>query len=740
LKRFFDAIVIVPLEEEFDSVLDHFSFEEDLSSEQQLMFSVSVRDGVPKILLAKQSRMGRTGSQEAASNCLDSFDAGLLVCLGIAGGLSSDVAIGDVCYTGSIIDVLDNARAGETTTSTQDLALSPTSYSSPQELDILFCVDRLSPATKGDHQAWGVERETIAKQLIPNEFAGKDGKIEKIVRPTVRSGSIACGLVSASPEFNRKLKAIDRKILAIETESGGLFSIAQRQGIPALTVRGISDYAGIDKNRFEQETNNNGRKIAVGNAASFLVRQVNSTRMVAYFDKRRVKRSNAESQLPLLAAEAGDAVCDVLLKQSDAFNNKLRDLAPGHSLQSKGYRLPVPRIRTIDTRLASPGVQDREPIEVREALREARIITLHVPREYPDLSLSWIIANDLVSAQLGERKVVPWVIEGSALQRPRTGIAQLVGTQIQALSLSPIVQNIFIIDDFNFESKSRLAFLKEEIDAWPDAKFIVVTRSRANVLLESEFTKNIASCTARLCDVSFMEISYFLQKNFEMPASASEVVAIRLRETFHKYALSAHPSYFAGIPRGTLNALLQVNRRAELIELAVAGYLSFVVSEDMEPIIKLSRTTREKFLAELALLIRVEGRSFTEAQLTAYADEFSKKFDFQISPARFVALFIEKGILHIEDGTVRFTLPFIESYLLAKRLTESQTEAARYFSAKSTLFDHRTFALYAELGASDLIISDLLKELDSCIRKMSGDSKATPMLLSNSLLACCRFG
>jgi nucleoside phosphorylase len=525
LKPYFDAIVIVPLEDEFDAVLAAFQFVGDLSSEQQLMFSVSLPDRPLSFLLVKQSRMGRTATHEAALRCLDVFNAGLLVCLGIAGGLSSDIAIGDVCYTGSIIDVLDNAKMTDTIVSTQDLALSPTSYSSPTEIGVLFSLDRLNPTTKATHEAWAAERQTIAQGLIPQEFSGKDGTLEKIVRPTVREGSIACGLVSGSPEYNRKLKAIDRKILAIETESGGLFSIAQQRHVPALTVRGISDYAGIDKNTFEHDTNNKGRTIAVGNAASFLVRQFSATRMIAFFDKRRIRHSNDESQLPLLPIETGDDICDVLLRQSDAFNNKLRELAPGHSLHSKGYRLPVPRIRTIDTRSATPKAQEKEPIEVREALRDARIITLHVPREYPDLSLSWILANDLVSAQLGEKKVVPWVVDGNALQRPRTGIAQLIGPDIQTLSASPIIQNVFIIDDFNFGSTSRLVFLKEQIDAWPEANFIVVTRSRANVLLETEFTRNIASCTAGLCDVSFMEISYFLQKNFEMPASASEVVA-----------------------------------------------------------------------------------------------------------------------------------------------------------------------------------------------------------------------
>jgi nucleoside phosphorylase len=726
LKRYFDAIVIVPLEEEFEIALANFDFEEDLTNEKQIMFSVSVRDQRIKILLAKQSRMGKTAAQEAVLNCLDAFDAGTLICIGIAGGLSSDVAIGDVCYSGSIIDVLDNAKTSDTPVSTQDLALSPTIYSTPQEITISICLDRLNPASKANHEAWAEEREKIAQELIPNGFSGRNGKKENIVRPSVREGSIACGLVSGSPAYNKKLMAIDRKMLAIETESGGLFSVAQQRGLSALTVRGISDYAGIDKNKFEEETGNNARKIAIENAASFLARQLGTPRMIAYFDKIRVRRTNEDSQLPLLPITSGDEVFDILVKLSDAFNNKLHDLAPGYSLQSKGYRLPVPRIRTIGTRSGDPRGQ--EPIEVRDALRDARIITLHVPKEYPDLSLSWIIANDLLSAQLGEKKIIPCVVEGGALQRPRTGIAQLIDPQVLTLAGSAIVQNVFIIDDFNFKSKTRLAFLKEQIDEWADAKFIVVTRSGANVILESEFTRNIASSTARVCDVSFMEISHFLQKNFEMSASASEVVAVRLRETFRKYALPAHPSYFAGIPRNTLNALLQVNRRAELIELAVVGYLSFVVAEDMEPII-LSRTTREKFLAELAFSIRADGHSFTEAQLTAYAEDFASKYDFNISPARFVALFIEKRILHVEDGCVRFTLPFIESYLLAKRLTEDPKEAAKYFSVSAAEFDHRTFALYAEMGAADGIV----RELDLSIRQMAADGKANPILLSNTV-------
>ena len=276
------------------------------------------------------------------------------------------------------------------------------------------------------------------------------------------------------------------------------------------------------------------------------------------------------------------------------------------------------------------------------------------------------------------------------------------------------VQPVFIIDNFDFTSKSRLGFLKQEIDAWPSAKFVVVTRSLRNAMLESEFTKNISSCSATLCDISFVELSYFLQKNFEMNATASEVIAIRLHETFKKYDLSAHPSYFAGIPKATLSALLQVNRRAELIQLAVAGYLSFVVMEDEDPI-RLSRTTRELFLAELALKLNVEKLTFTEAQLTAFAEEMSNRFDYGISPAKFVSLFIDKHILHVEDGLIKFTLPFMESYLLAIRLRDLPNIPDKYFSTSKADFDYRTFTLYAELGPSPGMVESISANLDACI-------------------------
>jgi hypothetical protein len=226
--------------------------------------------------------------------------------------------------------------------------------------------------------------------------------------------------------------------------------------------------------------------------------------------------------------------------------------------------------------------------------------------------------------------------------------------------------------------------------------------------------------------ISFAEMSHFVQKNYELDMAACEVIAMRLRETFERYNLSAHPSYFAGIPRNILDGLLRANRRAELIELAVAGYLSFVVAEDKEPI-SLSRTTREKFPTEIAYRTNTRGEHLTESQVTVLASEFAQQFDFGIAPARFVSAFFEN------NGNVTFTLPFVERHLLAKRLIDDPEIATAYFSLDSDIFDYETFTLYAEIGAAPKIAQKVQERLDDIIAELERGRANTPILLSREL-------
>jgi nucleoside phosphorylase len=139
-----------------------------------------------------------------------------------------------------------------------------------------IALHRINPETKPTYLEWTVQRHQNALTLIPNEFTGRAGKKETIRKPVVHEGAIVCGPVSGSPEYNEKLKGIDRKVLAIETESGGMFGVAYNRRVPAISIRGISDYAGagIDKNKFDEETNRNARAVAALNAATFLTHQL----------------------------------------------------------------------------------------------------------------------------------------------------------------------------------------------------------------------------------------------------------------------------------------------------------------------------------------------------------------------------------------------------------------------------------------------------------------------------------
>jgi nucleoside phosphorylase len=81
---------------------------------------------------------------------------------------------------------------------------------------------------------------------------GRDGGEETLDAPQAKNGAIVCGSVSKSKAYNKKLRSIERKILAIETESGGVFAQATAKSIPALTIRGISDHANRDKGELER--------------------------------------------------------------------------------------------------------------------------------------------------------------------------------------------------------------------------------------------------------------------------------------------------------------------------------------------------------------------------------------------------------------------------------------------------------------------------------------------------------
>ncbi|MGE0285232.1 MAG: hypothetical protein AB7I42_01250 [Bradyrhizobium sp.] len=168
MKRYFDVAVILPLEEEFETALSHFKYIGNLSTEKRIRIEVSADQSDLSVLLVKQNLMGRAESINAALDILEEFEVGMLVCVGIAGGLSSDVSIGDVCRTGEIVDLLDNAkitdaatkrqargsRTANTPKTNQVISFSPTHYETPIEVTVALDLDKFLPERRKAYEKW----------------------------------------------------------------------------------------------------------------------------------------------------------------------------------------------------------------------------------------------------------------------------------------------------------------------------------------------------------------------------------------------------------------------------------------------------------------------------------------------------------------------------------------------------------------------------------------------------------
>lgn len=734
-KQYFDIALVIPLEEELIPVMDRFPSVKNRSTGTVFCHVVDSGNPTIRMIVVQQQGMGKTHATNAANFLLDKYDIGLMICLGIAGSLSDDMRLASVCYSGRIADVLDNNKitdlekeSGDDPNET-DTEFSPYHYETPDQFTQALGFARTQPDVRPAYVRWQNGREAAAQAKVPNEVLSPDGKAERLGKPDTFPGVIVCGMVSKSKVYNDKLRKIDRSVLAVETESGGVFAQAKYHGnVPAMSIRAISDYADKDKNRLEQASKGAVRELAATNAASFLHFQINEN---PYFQSAiAARKSDGQTPLPLVPQKADPGILVRTLAAIGAeIDEALRKLSPEYKLQEKGYRLPMPRIRRTPE---DDGTDITDaPMDVKAALARKDRIVLSLPRTYPDKSLPWVIASDLLIAELDDRQVVPIVVDGEAIRGKQSTFGSVVAHDIDKLQAQEGARLVFIVENMPFAYKHRIETILDEVEKYSNAKCVFIARGDDALIGESTFASRSAATHYDSCSISFLEIAHFIQKNFGMSGGDSEVVAKRLRDTFNQFRLDAHPTYFAGIPRETLSALLQANRRAELIQLAVDGFLTFIVAGDKSDV-SLGRTTRARFLRSLALEMRLEKRSFDQAALVAFTKEFAERHDFDINPLLFIRGFEDQGILHFESDRARISLPFIESYLLAVELTSKPNEAERYFVINND-FDFATFDLYAEIGASPAMFMRVCQALEGSIDELRNRNPGENILLSEEI-------
>lgn len=673
-----------------------FPIKIDLSTATQARFEHNTEADNVRLISALSEQMGSQSALLSALKSVDEFAPDMVVMLGIAGALSGDAKIGDVCTSNYVLDVLHNAKISEGKRGPK-LEVAPDSYPIDAELVASFTFLNVHPdfAEAVDH--W-------RRRSLEDEDSHGLGSNVAQEGPKILIGPVACGPVVASKEFKETLKAIHRKVLAIETESGGVFGSLVPSKIPAVVIRGICDFADHNKGDLEEESAGRARRLAMRNASELLKIQVRNERFLNVALRHRSLRAGPDEAQLFPKDEVGpNAVAELEMEIRQALSER----SPEFKAKPDSFYLPIPRLRKIN--LADPTLETEpsKPTDLIECLKQDRRILVRLQRTYPSAALGWSLAYSLIRQQLGGKTALPYVVGGDAINPPRSGFRELLHASFEKCAASLEFARVLIIEEPLFHLKNRMRFLDDQLNGL-DAYVIVVTKAEDAIAATDEFTKKNGFSSYNLAPVSLAETAYFLEKAFDMPAREADAVAIRLDDTFRKFQLDAHPTYFAGIGEETIAALINANKRGELIQLAVDGLLSLIVAAD-KATPPLSRTTRERFLRHLVLETAKRGTPFDDENLLRLAVEFLQDGLLPTAAPDFLQPFFDIGLLYRVNGQVFVTHPFLKSYLLAQALRDDGEFALQYFDPERVYIDHYSFDLYCELGPSGKVIDNVIE-------------------------------
>lgn len=725
-------LVFIALPEEHDRFLAFFPMLNTHSDSQHLFIEHETGKTGLRLVSVLATGMGIDNAHEATIAGIEKFNPNLVVCIGIAGSLTNDLKLGDISVSNEIIDVSQNmkildvlppkrkraAKGGKKSPSTQAktvVELSPKPLPVLPDLVASFRFLRSHPVLKLELARWVEVATDRRRDLIGQPVGEVDIESELVEPPVVEIGPIISGPVVASSSFKETLKKIDRKVLSIETESSGVFRPAISKNIPCVTIRGISDHADINKNALERTTKQAARQLAADNAVTYFKLQLDNPSFI-----RVLELHHAQLGQPNLFGNVEREPDGILRRVSADLNSYLEKMSPEYKHRPNNANLPIPRISrdVIDDNIED--LKPKGPQSIFDALSESRGLYIKIPKSYPNQTLAWSIGQSLLRGEIDEKQILPLVVSGDEITPPSKGIEHATGINPSDPMILRDFTPVIIVSEPRFHSEPRMKELIEELKRFPFCPSIIVSRAETPTEKIDQLKTDLALVDHTTAPVPFHEIANYLETAFEMAPAQADSVATRLDDTFSKFRLHTHPAYFVGLQEATIDALIDANHRAELIQLAVDGLLSFVVAFDESPV-KLSRTTREEFLSDLAFQLRVEGKSFSRLELNTYVAEFGKRKALEVQPEEFLRGYFSVGLLNETSGLISFSVSFLEAYLLSERLRSDAPAATRYFDPARTDFDQYAFDLYVERGACTEVVDAICAYATAALKSCSDD-------------------
>ncbi|MEZ6138382.1 MAG: hypothetical protein R3C53_26160 [Pirellulaceae bacterium] len=280
--------VFIALKEEFRIFKEIFRC--DLAKVQNNSTADSIFEGEYKqgksrfrIAVAFAAQMGETNTARLTQHMLYQYSPSIFVVLGIAGALTTDLQLTDVVVANAVESYIDHAKiqprkkslmerllgslAGTSSDKSQlsnnELSVAGTPYRpTPRIYNAVESLEFASPELLNSWKAAG-------KNDFSTTLAALSANQQVRDEPIIHLGPVASGpFVVAAPEFAQFLRTRNRKVSAIEMESGGaLNSIFNQLPSPeSLIIRGISDFADDRKSNLDSTSGGAYRRVAMRNA------------------------------------------------------------------------------------------------------------------------------------------------------------------------------------------------------------------------------------------------------------------------------------------------------------------------------------------------------------------------------------------------------------------------------------------------------------------------------------------
>ncbi len=727
-----DVLIVVPLNEELESILEVFEFHDDLSFRDHLVGRVHRSDQETSICVVKLAEPGNTAARAACLEVLQHYSVGLIVSYGIIGGIKKDLRLADVCVSHNVLDLTDQGKIED---SHDGLSFSP----SPRHMEVNrnLC-SRLS--FLGTNPTYTLFRNQWHDNYINmlSEIELKFGKSfessgEQLpVEPAVYFGPIVSFAVVASDTFARRLSLIDRNVLAVDTESAGIFEIASNFSTPAITIRGVSDFADKNKNSLEVDTNRLVRHIAAKNAAFYLEAQLRTPTILDFLRERKIAIQNKHTKV-LFRSATSDPIDTILNQAAETIHLQLQETCPAYRHKPKETMLPTPRLLRVSAPPATDDADDWDlPREAPTMIEQFDRLIIALEHTYPDQALPWVLA-DIVLRTNGTRLYVPFVVDGEQVSPNRFSLKSIEGVEhllkLEGSKAIPVV----IIDDPNLQSMTRVGALIDEANRYPSVKVVVIAKKHGAPILVESFSKQFGAEIFAVADFSLGSLSNFVSSNFDIELSQAAVLATKINRAFEQFNMHAHPSYFAGISAEVLAGIIAANRRGELVQLAVDGALMILVATD-DGEVHVSKSWRREFLKDVTVRQFVFGQNIEETIAVRLAGEMARRRDIDIKPLEFVQSFVSAGIIRFDRESVRFNLVYVRDYLIAEYLHQNPEVAEHYFNFDVVDSDFNVLDIYAELGADVKILNGVAGLIESDLNYLAKrDPDVSDNLISNKV-------